>query len=189
MNKFLIYTAILAFLSISLGQDSNEDDTYPEIDIDELLKSLNQTSPEAIIADNGYDRVYAVSTYQQVNWYAANEICGSYGMNLATINNSNEHAKLVLFLVQNRIRFDVGLWLGASDLSSRGTWKWISSGVPVNQNYWEVARPSNRNHCMSLTASTKWVDEDCQNKRSYFVCENRCATSSGAGGTITVRRL
>lgn len=41
---------------------------------------------------------FYVALYWKVNWYAAVEICGSYNLSLASVNNLNEKAKLRAFM-------------------------------------------------------------------------------------------
>lgn len=80
------------------------------------------------------DQCYLVAIEQPgVNWKTANNICRSYGAQLAELETLNEHNDIVAYLLNHHNLNDYdNFWLGG--LNPGLLWIWSSSARPVNTN-------------------------------------------------------
>jgi len=125
-----------------------------------------------------YLRIYSktYTSYKAVGkktWSAAKSFCESISMRLATIqseDNQNDIGDLDL----NSANDD--FWLGATDSSSQGTYKWLDGTSVLSlpyQNWVNSNEPSNgpNEDCLQLSKSNhKWSDVDCADL-NYVICE------------------
>lgn len=82
------------------------------------------------IGDNCY--LIAIE-HPGVNWKTANNICRSYGAQLAELETLNEHNDIVAYLLNHHNLNDYdNFWLGG--LNPGLLWIWSSSARPVNTN-------------------------------------------------------
>jgi hypothetical protein len=106
------------------------------------------------------------------NWFQAAQFCRNLGGHLATIHSRGENDVLVKMLDGNRVA-----WLGASDESTEGKWKW-NDGEPVSFNDWLPGEPSNTTHREQGLAfgnqnnlqTIGWNDTNLRNALP-FICE------------------
>eukprot|EP01083_Nonionella_stella_P138209 420593_1 len=71
------------------------------------------------------------------SWSDANKYCiDNYGTTLATFHNENDAQDLTK-IVQN------GYWVGLSDISTQGVWRWVDSNEQLSTNqYWYPGEPN-----------------------------------------------
>ena len=66
-------------------------------------------------------------------------------------------------------------WIGASDRSSEGKWKWQSSGNRVTDVNWKLGEPNDADEgedCMELFDNKYLNDVPCD-RQEYFICETK----------------
>ena len=119
----------------------------------------------------------------KVNWATAKSLAegsafGGVGGYLATVTSTGEEAYL-------QARMNDGAWIGGSDSSSEGDWRWVtgpenntlfwSGGSPMNGAYtlWQAGQPDNNGDedCLELrfNGSESWNDEKCSSLRNYII--------------------
>ncbi|XP_070560954.1 C-type lectin domain family 19 member A-like [Ptychodera flava] len=109
----------------------------------------------------------------EAEWTSAQNICKSYGANLASIH-SNEENDLVYKLQgcgDNRF------WIGLNDRDFEGNFVWID-GTPVTYTNWHDGEPNDSGiggeDCVEVDGTRsdpwKWNDNSCGNEQP-FVCK------------------
>lgn len=83
-------------------------------------------------------RYQAFDTGLTLTWYEAKAYCESLGGYLATIT-SREEQNIITNLIRDRRNF---YWLGGTDVSVEGEWKWITGEV-WNYTNWDSGQPDN----------------------------------------------
>jgi len=73
-------------------------------------------------------------------------------------------------VVVRRSKYEERIWVGASDLTKEGTWKW-TSGELVPSHFWNPGEPNNQGgeHCAMFNKS-KFNDARCVTQM-MFVCK------------------
>ncbi|ESO86195.1 hypothetical protein LOTGIDRAFT_235549 [Lottia gigantea] len=105
-----------------------------------------------------------------LSWYDASDTCKNRGGKLASITSIQEQ-----YYISGRIKGmrAMSMWLGASDTSLKGGWKW-NDGSPFAFLNWDAGEPNNKRskeNCASMFVYTaRWVDYDC-NRRSGYICK------------------
>ena len=77
------------------------------------------------------------------NWYHAKALCERLGGHLPTITSEGENAFL-RDLIQSGIETSYATFLGATDVETEGTWKWIT-GEEFMYSNWIENEPNNQN--------------------------------------------
>ena len=112
--------------------------------------------------------VYKSSNY---SWAQAKAYCEKKGGHLVTITSSGEN-KFVASLIDKRGAEKV--WLGASDATTEGTWKWVT-GEKFRYTAWDSNQPDNSNdedYLQTWNSSSTWNDIDPEKGNAQgFVCE------------------
>lgn len=81
------------------------------------------------------ENCYLFGTQEKVNWKTANNICRSYGSQLAEFEQVNEHANMITYLHSNKQNFNdkMDVWLGG--LNPGLLWIWSTSAKPITNNF------------------------------------------------------
>ena len=101
---------------------------------------------------------YHFST-QSVSWEDARDMCSMKGASLVQIESATENEAIIQYLkARPDLRND--FWIGLSDLSSEGEWRWEKSGTLVQNGYenWIPGQPDNYG----------WGEEDCVEFRANY---------------------
>jgi len=116
------------------------------------------------------ERFIAVS--QSKNWADANDYCSTtYGTTLATVRDAAE-----MDAVESLFSSIGGnLWIGLNDLSSEGTWVWVSGWDcegDCDLDWWHSGEPNNSGDedCAEVWTTYSTNDMSCSASR-YFVCD------------------
>ncbi|XP_002737988.1 perlucin-like protein [Saccoglossus kowalevskii] len=106
-------------------------------------------------------------------WQKAQDICETYGANLASIKDESEND--FVFKLQG-YGCNNGIWIGLSDIVTEGTFKWFDGNALVYEN-WHVDEPDNNGDqdCVEIDGSrgvdySKWNDAVCTDTKP-FVCK------------------
>ena len=65
-------------------------------------------------------------------------------------------------------------WIGATDLTRDGEFRYINSGVKVKEEHWDAGQPDNGDeHCVFMWwwGSGVWLHDYPCSRKHYFVCE------------------
>lgn len=67
--------------------------------------------------------------------------------------------------------YQVGFWIGGTELGHLGTWQWMDTGRTWQYTNWLPGQPNNPQfeHCLDLW-TLRWNDADCSVPLN-FVCE------------------
>ncbi|BFZ21778.1 hypothetical protein BsWGS_24817 [Bradybaena similaris] len=101
--------------------------------------------------------------------------CRAFGGNLLEINSYDEFAWIVKELGRRRFHHT---WLGASDMFTEGTFRWMTNYEPVDKvSFFLPGQPNNIDgveHCLAMAGDGGyyWADDECWHKMR-FVCEKR----------------
>jgi hypothetical protein len=121
----------------------------------------------------------------EASWAAAEADCESHGLKLVRVDNADENNWLHDIAFRSSPGIDRN-WLGGSDLSGVGDWRWadgtkfwsgLASGSAVNglYNNWSTGEPNNMGdveHCVVMFFVSTWNDDDCATPHRY-VCESQ----------------
>jgi hypothetical protein len=116
-------------------------------------------------------------------WDQALTACSDAGMQLVRVNDGPENGWLRSTAT---LRALGSVWIGASDLSVEGEWRWTDgvqfwqgtfgiNGMPTGGLYssWSMPQPDNAGsgeHCAEMTVDSLWNDQSCA-QPSGFVCQ------------------
>jgi len=81
------------------------------------------------------DSCFWLQDFGRLPWHAANELCKSKNMTMASLHSQEEND---LFWDWTD---DYPLWLGMSDLDADGQFKW-TDGTPLDFENWSIGQPS-----------------------------------------------
>ncbi|KAI5613940.1 CD209 antigen, partial [Silurus asotus] len=79
--------------------------------------------------------IYYIST-EKKSWSESRKDCQGRGADLVIINNSEEQDFVEVW------RRNQGAWIGANDIDSERTWKWVD-GTTVMNGFWNPGQPNN----------------------------------------------
>jgi len=139
--------------------------------------SVSTCEPDCIcelFETNRYMFCAALST-----WPAADAVCSAHGMRLARIDSAEENTWIRETADANDL---VRLWIGTSDLTEEGVWRWTDGDLVLSvaaaggaPGYHDFPAPEpNRgrgSNCGSMHESSSWHDQPCDFERS-FVCRS-----------------
>nr|WCD23705.1 C-type lectin [Glycymeris yessoensis] len=86
----------------------------------------------------------------------------------------------------------VNYWIGGTDLTDEGQWRWSHSGKCFSYTGWGHIAPNDLNHnedCLHLTHhyNYKWNDVNC-NHATFFICEKKqietCTSKRNSLGSV-----
>ncbi|XP_071155317.1 perlucin-like protein [Mytilus edulis] len=138
------------------------------------------------ISENGWTFLRRGSAYKNkvffyfgnaVPWNDAQGYCGSFGMRLASVSNSDENKFLKSLTTQSS-----GVWLGGSDLLQEDKWKWDKPTRSITYYDWGyyngIPQPNDlfNQDCLTYGLSDPfetqytWDDQTCSNDYP-FLCE------------------
>ena len=103
-----------------------------------------------------------------MTWNNAKSLCETKGMSLPIVRNANENAQL-LSKIGTTGR---GIWLGLSDESMEGHWKW-TDGSSMSYSNWSPGEPNgNRGENMGnmWKGTGKWNDNPAGDSSINVVC-------------------
>merc|ERR1712179_95666 len=106
------------------------------------------------------------------DWYHAKADCESRRGYLVDIHNFPEQAFLINSIQVLGIPDDKGVWIGMTDETSEGNWKWVS-GVAMNFKNWAGSQPGmigGMENCGLMEFSGTWHDYPCHGL--IFTTEN-----------------
>ena len=101
--------------------------SFSKIDV----SSIMETPTKAVY--NGHTYCYYRTP---ATWFFAEAFCRSKGGYLVCVTSSAENEFVKDLIAGNRV------WLGATDIDSEGTWKWVS-GEPFSYSDWDSDEPNN----------------------------------------------
>ncbi|KAK6181674.1 hypothetical protein SNE40_009483 [Patella caerulea] len=109
-------------------------------------------------------------------WGDAYEFCRTFDSNILRVETTKEQTFLESVLHDHEGN---DFWIGATDLSYEGDWRWATTNGPVVSKWWMHREPDNRinreghrQHCAVLSdrVGYKWSDDDCL-QHFHFICE------------------
>ncbi|XP_071097508.1 C-type lectin BfL-1-like [Haliotis cracherodii] len=111
----------------------------------------------------------------KVNWINALMHCGAMRAHLVDINSRGEQMELERLLRTKHTGLKTErLWIGGSDLSSRGQWQWMTARQNMSFTHWyqHTQPPVNRglNCALLMGATSLWGASDCTALHP-FICE------------------
>ncbi len=105
-----------------------------------------------------------------VSWTKAKQYCENRGGHLATITSAKENNFVASLIDKKGIK---NCWLGASDSSEEGTWKWVT-GETFKYNDWGSGQPDNyqkEEHYLQVENDI-WNDQNNEDLNVQgYVCE------------------
>jgi len=113
-----------------------------------------------------------------LSWHEAKEYCELRGGRLAVIDSAEKMAFVRQLARSSGVTFDAmdGIWIGATDESNEGTWKWVD-GSSVTYANWGKGQPNNKgsteHYAMIWTNDWSWSDQpdSSTQHRTFFICE------------------
>jgi len=150
-----------------------------------VLKRANQEMPTELITEvsmgNNHYQVFRGSTnYEDAKVFAESRTHNGQSGRLLEIYCKEQENKIIDWLKLADV--DSVIWLGATEISEEGTWKWTSNnepffnlGDPTISKYhnWRPSEPNNANNdenCASLTYEG-WNDVNCMVSTATVVVE------------------
>ncbi|XP_031567316.1 macrophage mannose receptor 1-like, partial [Actinia tenebrosa] len=151
---------------------------------------------------NYYEYKFIPLPYDSMTWSEAELYCQeAESGHLLSIYNSEESEWVTERIRQIRqVLGFKGLWIGATDIFSKGSFKWTDRG-PVNYTKWTEGAPKNtslsrkpREACVAILADPewgKWDEEFCINKMPFVCKTKKCKGKSDlafivdASGSVT----
>ncbi|XP_068209125.1 uncharacterized protein [Palaemon carinicauda] len=118
-----------------------------------------------------------VSPYSPtLNWFLAYEYCRNIGMELLSLEQSEETSDINTFLTENSY-ISTDYWTSGNQLGS-AMWLWMSTGQPFNStfNNWAAGGPpltKSQQSCMS-TQDTTWSPHNCMDSKAFICEQTRC---------------
>ncbi|XP_066949751.1 uncharacterized protein [Macrobrachium rosenbergii] len=118
-----------------------------------------------------------VSPYSPtLNWFLAYEYCRNIGMELLSLEQSEEATEVNVFLRENSY-ISTDYWTSGNQLGS-AMWLWMSTGQPFNStfNYWGAGGPpltKSQQSCMSTQDAT-WSPHNCMDSKAFICEQTRC---------------
>ena len=87
---------------------------------------------------------YCYKAFKDVaqSWKSAEEYCGAWGGNLASVHSDATNAKL-LGMAQATCGGGANYWLGLNDQALAGVYRW-NDGTPFDHNNWDSDQPDNK---------------------------------------------
>ena len=110
---------------------------------------------------------------KKATWQEAVDRCALMDSYLVEVDNQPEQDFIVSIMKENDIR---SMWLGGSDVDTKGKWVWNHSGKLVGKSYdaWDEGRPYSANllyNCLLTDRfNFKWYDAMC-NAAIAYLCE------------------
>jgi len=114
-------------------------------------KALSCGAGERLLGDSCF---YVSSG--KYNWYAANDMCKSRGMSLASVHTQGEDDLIIGWARDHT-------WLGLNDLAVNGRYEW-TDGTPVDFTRWHKGQPNGGSEdCVNMVWSWdgEWADNHC----------------------------
>ena len=105
---------------------------------------------------------------EAMTWHGASQHCQLLGGSLAIVRHERDWQKITV-LMERKSGFP---WLGATDISQDGIWRWTDDSVLTYQK-WNTDEPNGgrSENCLQLYPSyTKWNDKDCSTELP-FICQ------------------
>lgn len=175
-----VTTDVEDFQVIDLNKDGNLDfvvlDTSNTVRYSLQENSLSNYCDAASEVENcqEYNGHYYGITKSEMTWEEAKTLAESYNGHLVVVDDSDEN----LFLYNSiKSMFGVsglGPWIGYSDISSEGSWKWINDSTSTYTK-WNSNEPNGGSHenCghyenPSVT-SDEWNDTICSNSLKAII--------------------
>lgn len=104
-------------------------------------------------------------------WTEANRFCALLGGHLATVTSAAEKDLITSLQTEKSIE---SCWLGASDASQEGQWRWVT-GEAFSYSFWGSGQPDNsggvEHYLESWGTGSSWNDDNNNQTNSGFVCE------------------
>ncbi|XP_048727628.2 asialoglycoprotein receptor 1-like [Ostrea edulis] len=130
----------------------------------------------------GASSCYLFVTSSREHWTLSSYHCSLHGASLVKIQSATENNFLRMHLIDMGIHSD--FWIGLSDDSREGQWKWLPSGETSWFTDWAPGQPDNGHNedCAVLfhQANYHWNDDQCD-RSFYFICEKE-----GGGHSVDV---
>ena len=117
---------------------------------------------------------YSIGELGTASWRDAKQKCETIGAYLVEVNSreENDFVNGLLSSALNTRGFTL-FWLGGSDSSEEGVWKWSHSNDPLDFSMWKTGEPNDANNedCLHMyTYTGGWNDRECESPLG-FVCE------------------
>ena len=105
------------------------------------------------------------------SWEEARQYCQNLGGDLASVTDQSENQRILDHIARNGI--DEGLWIGANDKRSEGSFEWSDSKA-FSFSSWGPSEPNGQRleNCVHIRSSIyrrKWNDGACDSKFG-FIC-------------------
>lgn len=133
----------------------------------------------AVAIKIGQKNILLVS--EKLNWFTAQELCQSRGMELLALNNSNDNCELNKIMEENNFE---EIWIGANNLGFRDNFMWSSTGKFVAQASWYGGNPDNfmgMENCVEVN-KLGWNDANCMLERKSICAYDPIALEGMFGG-------
>ena len=130
-----------------------------------------------VLSDGSSDICY-IFVNETKTWTDAQATCKARHGYLAEPKTSEQNSTISGRILP-RYHPDTSVWLGATDMTSEGSWKWATSKTPVSDGLtnWNPGQPddggaSHDEDCMVFDETTKhWDDIHCANNKRAFICQ------------------
>ncbi|XP_071799733.1 uncharacterized protein [Asterias amurensis] len=145
------------------------------------VEELEQIGPVAVTTpwgcpsgfEEGYGNrsCYWFQSEERDMWYSHRNWCKSYGSDLLIIDSPNE-----LEYILNRtesIAPNETWWIGYTDVSVEGSWKWVDCGDTNDwqSTDWAPGEPAESDDCATLQGNTGHLRGQICDQRFLFICE------------------
>ncbi|XP_037030006.1 C-type lectin 37Db-like [Bradysia coprophila] len=146
-------------------------------DVSNSNEGVAFTSPDqpAIRSNFVNSKQFFLVTTEKVNWFKAAHICKFNGMELASIDSTEEN-NIISMLINTSGCGDEAqnLWTSGNDLGASREWYWLANGKPIEFTNWGTDEPNNINErCLELRwkdTAWSWNDRTCTTEL-FFICE------------------
>ncbi|MHA1968318.1 MAG: right-handed parallel beta-helix repeat-containing protein, partial [Candidatus Hodarchaeales archaeon] len=150
--------------------------------IDNIIENNYEKGIE--ISDNQISAEFNGHTYQLIQmdktWVEAKQDCEALGGHLVTITSKEENT-WVSALIEGH-----SSWIGLTDESNEGTWKWVT-GEPFTYSNWHEWEPNDAGgeDYVEMTDGDKWNDLSSDHQL-YYICEwNHSTNINSTNPTIS----
>jgi hypothetical protein len=162
--RFALALALLAGCGVQIGGDTNATDgstdspRLPDAAIDAPPRPC--TGGDMNMTAGG--SCYLLFTATPRTWSEANTACTNMQAHLAILDTAAKHTAAKTLAGANDV------WIGLTDVTVEGTYRWVDASVPFSFSMWNVNEPSNgagvyEEDCAVIAGATarEWDDRPC----------------------------
>ncbi|PVD27526.1 hypothetical protein C0Q70_12688 [Pomacea canaliculata] len=108
------------------------------------------------------------------NWHDSKSICETLRSHLVEVTSAAENNFVANIVKLHRV---TSVWTGLQDFEEDGLFVFSSSLLPLqptDYSHWQARQPDDGRggeDCVEIYSSGEWNDNDCDDSRSYPLCE------------------